>query len=329
MPKNTPKRPTLFSSFKQRLFNKFIKNKHLKNSITLEHRTIYVLPSTLGWYFILVAALNYIMGTNYQNNLILVMSYLMMVMSVITILMGYSNAKGLTIKFKSAHPNFAPLNPTMQFLINSTHLCKSVDFIYQGNVTTQFTMDEVTTEPALCTLTLPYNQRGHYLLARVKIKSNYPFGLVTVWSYIQIKKHVLVYPSLEKVLSDTSLSQRENNHDSGIIKETGSEEFESLLPHQPQMGLNRISWKHYAKTQHLLVKDFVDFKATNALFDFNLMSGNTEQRLSQLCYLVCEATDKNIPFVLKLPTKTVSLNTGQIHKEACLTYLSMYDGRIP
>ena len=73
MPKKTAKRPSFFKSFKQSLLNKLLKNKHLKNSITLEHRTIYVLPSSLGWYFIVVAILNFVMGINYQNNLILIM----------------------------------------------------------------------------------------------------------------------------------------------------------------------------------------------------------------------------------------------------------------
>ena len=111
--------------------------------------------------------------------------------------------------------------------------------------------------------------------------------------------------------------------DKGISTQSGSEEFESLIPHLPTMGLQRVSWKHYAKTQQLLVKEFVDFKTANALFDFTLMNGDTEQRLSQLCFLVCEATEKNTPFMLKLPNKTINTHTGQQHKLAMFSVIML------
>jgi len=58
------------------------------------------------------------------------------------------------------------------------------------------------------------------------------------------------------------------------------------------------------------------------------MNGDTEQRLSQLCFLVCEATEKNTPFMLKLPNKTINTNTGQQHKLQCLALLCSYNGGV-
>ncbi|CAM2758766.1 DUF58 domain-containing protein [Pseudoalteromonas distincta] len=328
MPKKTVKRPSLFKSFKVSLFNKLLKNKHLKNSITLEHRTIYVLPSSLGWYFVIVAILNFVMGINYQNNLILIMSYLMFVVIIIAVLMGYSNAKGLTVKFKDAFNSYSPQKPSIRFELQSPSVTQSINLTYQGTEQTQQHTDEVDSKTQLITLNLPYSSRGKYAVQRIKIASNYPFGLITVWSYIQLQTDVFVYPSLEQVLSDTHTSMLDEQADKGISKESGSEEFESLIPHLPEMGLQRISWKHYAKTQQLLVKEFADFKTANALFDFTLMNGDTEQRLSQLCFLVCEATEQNTPFMLKLPGKTINTNTGQQHKQQCLELLCSFNGGV-
>ncbi|MBH0027407.1 DUF58 domain-containing protein [Pseudoalteromonas sp. SWN29] len=328
MPKKTVKRPSLFKSFKVSLFNKLLKNKHLKNSITLEHRTIYVLPSSLGWYFVIVAILNFVMGINYQNNLILIMSYLMFVVIIIAVLMGYSNAKGLTVKFKDAFNSYSPQKPNIRFELQSPSVTQSINLTYQGTEQTQQHTDEVDSKTQLLTLNLPYSSRGKYAVQRIKIASNYPFGLITVWSYIQLQTDIFVYPSLEQVLSDTHTSMLDEQADKGISKESGSEEFESLIPHLPEMGLQRISWKHYAKTQQLLVKEFADFKTANALFDFTLMNGDTEQRLSQLCFLVCEATEQNTPFMLKLPSKTINTNTGLQHKQQCLALLCSFNGGV-
>jgi uncharacterized protein (DUF58 family) len=328
MPKKSIKRPTLYTSFKRTVFNKLLKSKHLKNSITLEHKTIYVLPSSLGWYFIVVAILNFVMGINYQNNLILIMSYLMFVVIVIAILMGYSNVRGLTVTFKNVFSSFAAQTPSAQFILQSTHACQSISLIYQDITQTYCHLDEINNTAVTATLNLPYEQRGRYAFQRIKIASNYPFGLVTVWSYVLPQATVFVYPSLEKVHSDAHVSSLDEQADNGKVKKLGSEEFEHLVIHQPEMGLNRVSWKHYAKTQQLLVKEFVDFKTANALFDFNLMTGGTEQRLSQLCFLVCEATEQNSSFMLKLPNKSIEINTGQQHKQQCLECLSTYDGDV-
>ena len=66
--------------------------------------------------------------------------------------------------------------------------------------------DEVDSNPQILTLNLPYSSRGKYSVQRIKIASNYPFGLITVWSYIQLQTDVFVYPSLEQVHSDAHVS---------------------------------------------------------------------------------------------------------------------------
>ena len=326
MPAKKSKRVSLFTSFKRIIFEKFLKNKHLKNSITLEHNTIYVLPSSLGWYFVIVAILNFVMGINYQNNLILVMSYLMFVVIVLAVFMGYSNAKGLTVTFDKVLPSFSPQKPILKLSLQSNSICQSVSITYNNELKAHTHYDTISNKSISSSLPLPYENRGSYELQRIKIASNYPFGLVSVWSYLQIQIKTYVYPAHEYVLSDAHISSQDEYAQNGMVKKSGTEEFENLLIHQPEMGLNRISWKHYAKTKQLLVKDFVDFKTTNALFDFNLMTGATEQRLSQLCYLVCEATEHNTPFMLKLPNTVININTGQAHKQQCLESLSSFAG---
>ena len=68
------KRPAFVNQFRRSVFNKLLKNKHKTNEIELQHKTIYVLPSKLGGQFLLIALLNFVMGINYQNNLILLFS---------------------------------------------------------------------------------------------------------------------------------------------------------------------------------------------------------------------------------------------------------------
>jgi uncharacterized protein (DUF58 family) len=328
MHNDTVKSPTLFKSLQQALLAKLLQKRHLKNTITLKHQTIYVLPSHLGVYFTLVAILNFVMGINYQNNLILMMAYLMFVLIIVAVLIGYSNAKGLTVTFKKSVASFAPHSPVAQFELQSSSRCQSVLLVYQGKQHTQLHRDQINNKPIMVNLSLPYKSRGCFTLQRIKIVSNYPFGLVNVWSYLQPQAEVYVYPSFEQVPCDAHITTLHEQVENGVAKKSGSEEFTTLTPHLPEMGLQKISWKHFAKTQQLFAKEFVDFRASDTVFDFNLMHGQPEQRLSQLCFLICQATDQNNPFMLKLPHTVVKTNSGQQHKKQCLELLSSFKGAV-
>ncbi|WP_409425405.1 MULTISPECIES: DUF58 domain-containing protein [unclassified Pseudoalteromonas] len=315
------KRPTFIHAIKSAILTALLKNKHKKNSITLTHNTIYVLPSTLGVYFTIVALLNFVMGINYQNNLILFMAYLMFVIIIFALLLGYSNAKGLTVAFKNTIESYAPQPPQLVWQIKSNDTCQSITLSYLNNFENTCYITSVQTDTMQCQLLLPYLKRGCYLLKPIKIASNYPFGLVSVWSYIQPDHAVYVYPSIIKTPNHKQLSQITANDD-GNEKHQGDDEFESLITHLPEMGLQRVSWKHYAKTQQLLVKQFSNFKSADTQFDFNLMTGDTEQRLGQLCYLVCQAFESDINYSLKLPNKFIENGSGKLHQQRCLQALS-------
>ncbi|MDN3469399.1 hypothetical protein QMA05_00385 [Pseudoalteromonas sp. APC 4026] len=316
------KRPTFIDDIKSAILTALLKNKHKKNSITLKHNTIYVLPSTLGVYFSVVASLNFVMGINYQNNLILFMAYLMFVIIIFALLLGYSNARGLTVSFKYAIASFAPQTPQLVWQIEADDPCQSITLSYPKDLKNACYITRVK-EVIKCQLSLPYTKRGCYKLKPIKIASNYPFGLVSVWSYIQPNKVVYVYPSIIKTSNQKHQNLVANNTDEGTEKHKGDDEFESLITHLPEMGLQRISWKHYAKTQQLLVKQFSDFKSADAQFDFNLVTGDTEERLGQLCFLVCQAFESDINYSLKLPNNLIACNSGKLHHQRCLEALSL------
>ncbi|WP_254772043.1 DUF58 domain-containing protein [Pseudoalteromonas sp. DSM 26666] len=246
----------------------------------------------------------------------------MFVIIIFALLLGYSNARGLTVSFKYVIDSFAPQTPQLVWQIEADDPCQSITLSYPKDLKNACYITRVKNEVIKCQLSLPYNKRGCYKLKPIKIASNYPFGLVSVWSYIQPNKAVYVYPSIIKTTNQKHQNLVANNTDEGTEKHKGDDEFESLITHLPEMGLQRISWKHYAKTQQLLVKQFSDFKSADAQFDFNLVTGDTEQRLGQLCFLVCQAFESDINYSLKLPNKLITTNSGKLHHQRCLQALS-------
>ena len=311
----------LFADFKQALFTKLLKNKHTGNTLTLKHNTIYVLPSKMGCGFLFVTVLNFILGINYQNNLILAMAYLMLVVLVLAILIGYSNVKGLTIHFKVKNNDYSPISPRLVFDVSTDKLCQSLLILYQNKLLHH--LDNIEGKTSI-TVSLPYKYRGCYPLKRIKLLSQYPFGLVSVWSYMQIEETVFVYPEQVNPQKNNNLMVDEHNADGDLKHPNGIDEFDTLVDHQHGMGLQRVSWKHYAKTQQLMVKEFVNFASTPMTYDYSQLQGNAETRLSHLSYLITQAHLHDHAFALKLNSQLYSMSKGSDHFTACLIALSRF-----
>ncbi len=317
------KRPTFATRFTHFFINKLLKNKHKTNEITLRHNTIYVLPSRLGAKFLFVALLNFVMGINYQNNLILAMAYLMVVLLVFAILTGYKNLRGLSVKFNHVTPCYAPNQPSAHFSIKAKSACQGVALGYK-NTKSQL-IDVGNNEVVNTHISLNVDKRGRYCFEKVQIYSSFPFGLVSVWSYIQPSDAIYIYPEPiddPSLVFDTLELGDSEEHESQ--QKPGSDDFHQLSPFIPGTALNKVSWKHYAKTQQLLSKEFTSHSSAKMALNFNKLNGNTETRLSQLCYLVNKLTEQHVTFSLTLPNSEVASGYGLKHQKSCLQALAEF-----
>jgi len=91
----------------QRFFNFVDKRVPPGSSHGLNRKNLYTFPTPMGFAYLLLGLLIWLLGTNYQNNLILSLSYLMLSLFVVVILHSYFNLAGLIIEFKSVEPCFS------------------------------------------------------------------------------------------------------------------------------------------------------------------------------------------------------------------------------
>ena len=315
--------PAFIEQFRQSIFNKLLKSKHRTNEIELKHKTIYVLPSKLGGQFLLIALLNFVMGINYQNNLILAMAYLMVVVLVFTILTGYKNVRGLSVNYLFVNESYAPKAPFARFQVQAKSHCELVKLVNK-NVESE-TVSLQSKETKTVEIALKCSDRGAYDFDRIKIISHFPFGLVSVWSYIEPISTVFVYPqpiTSEKL--DTQLHENDEHDGDNAQVKAGNDDFYQLAPFVQGTALNKVSWKHYAKTQQLLTKEFTSDASQELALNFNMLTGNNEHRLSQLCFLVNQLTDQHMAFSLTLPNKHIAKGLGVHHQRACLQALAEF-----
>ena len=153
--------------------------------------------------------------------------------------------------------------------------------------------------------------------------THYPFGLVTIWSYLISENEVFVYPAP----IETDVPQ-----DSFIVSSSGDKsiddnllavDFNELNSYRTGMSIHRISWRHFAKSKELLIKDYQSPEISASYgFDFDKVMGTKEERLSQLCYLIIQAEQNQQKYALKLPSRLIPLNHGLAHRNQCLEALS-------
>ena len=75
--------------------------------MVLNRKNLYTFPNFTGLIYLLITAVIWLLGTNYQNNLILGLSYLLVSIFVVGILHAFANLAGISIRFVGARPAFA------------------------------------------------------------------------------------------------------------------------------------------------------------------------------------------------------------------------------
>ena len=76
-------------------------------AVTLQHKSIYVFPGRQGVLFIFVLGLMWLLGTNYENNLILAAAFLLMSMMIVSVVHAFRNLAGLRFTAIGSQPVFA------------------------------------------------------------------------------------------------------------------------------------------------------------------------------------------------------------------------------
>ncbi|MNM75178.1 hypothetical protein D3C81_869560 [compost metagenome] len=134
----------------------------------------------------------------------------------------------------------------------------------------------------------------------------------------------LVYP--RPLSADMPLVPGPANDEEEGVRPSGHgvDDYQGLRPYQPGDSRRRMHWKAYSRGQGLLVKDFTALSGRNLWLDFDVLGGDVEGRLSQLCYWVLELSLRQQPFGLRLPGKQLPVATGDTHREACLRALALH-----
>ncbi|MDE1885553.1 MAG: DUF58 domain-containing protein [Xanthomonadaceae bacterium] len=291
--------------------------------IRLDRHRIYVLPTRFG---LMLSALLLVMllgALNYNNNPALLLTCLLAAAAYQSVFAAFATLNRLEVTALRAEPGHA--GGDLEFYIHF-HIAARPRHslrLRAGDAEIAFDLDA----DGCARLSIPALQRGWLHPGRLRLSSEYPFGLFEVWSWINPEFAALVYPRLEAAPPPLprrgAQTQRETDR-------SGGDELAALRTYQTGDPPRNIAWKASARRDELLVKEFETPRGHEVVLDYAALRGLAhEDRLSRLAAWVCLAEFQCAPYALSLRETRIDAGLGAQHRHACLRALALAPGAAP
>jgi len=276
----------------------------------LRQHSLFVFPTRFGFSLVALVILLYVLGTNYQNNLIILLAYLLLVLFVGSIVLSFLNLHHTTIEAHAVAD--AHVGDQAQIVIQFARADGMPQALF---CSWQEQPLQVVTSSQLL-LPLAADRRGFHLLPRLKLQSVYPFGLIRCWSYIRLDTRYWVFPA--PVASPYTAAIADKNPDS-------VDEWADLRLYQPGDSLRQLDWKRLSRQQQLLVHQYraATVPSVELWLEPDPLLAGVEAQLSDLAARALRAVDQQQPFGLRLGQVTVGIGEGQAHLRRVLQELAL------
>jgi uncharacterized protein (DUF58 family) len=284
------------------------------------HRRIYILPTRAGLSYAAVMLATLLGALNYQNNLGLFLSFLMVSIALVGMHHCWFQLLGLTVQARDGLPVFAGETARFPVLVQE-HRQKPRP---QLRITDGPAFALTAGGEARAALSRPARQRGPMPLERVVLETRYPFGLFRAWTVLRPRAEVLVYPKPASRAPQPPLIAHFDQQGRGDLG-TGAEDFVGPRAYQPGDSPRQLDWKAYARERGLIVKQFGGDQSARVRVDWDAVPGaDPDQRLSVLARQVLDADALSCSYGLRLPGMSIDYDRGGRHKHRCLAALARF-----
>lgn len=286
--------------------------------ITLHRRRVYIVPTAFGAAFTLLLLVMLVGALNYSNNAALLLTCMLGSACSTSMLVAFRSLNGLrlvTIRQSQAIAG-EPMVVNLVFSSDAhPHASVHADMDGQSEAFAVGPHGETLVPLTLATMT-----RGWQPLPRIKLWSNWPLGLFHAWSWVHPDQSVLVWPRPERAGPPPMLPV---DNDSRHRLHQG-EDIAALRDYHAGDPQRHIAWKHSARHETLMVKDFEQPEAQEEWrLDWRQLSPLApEARIARLARWLGEAESVGRPTSLWLPGEDIGLGHGRSHYVHCMNALA-------
>jgi len=293
----------------------------------LGRRHIYILPTRQGLLYGLILIAMLLGSINYSLSLGFALTFLLGALGVVAMLHTWRNLAHLELTTGKLTPAFVGDQTQWELLLGNPEghprYAIGLNTAEIQHPQTLAHIDIGSHQRSSVILPLHARQRGWHPAGRLTVSTEFPLGLFYAWSYVDLGASYLVYP--QPALVGNPIPVAATSASDGSLQSTeGDEDFSGLRTYQPGDSPKRIDWKASAREQGLLTKQFFGSAQSTLWLDWNMASGDTEQRLSQLTRWLLDARDAGLSYGLRLPQQEIAIDHGEQHDRRCLETLAVY-----
>jgi uncharacterized protein (DUF58 family) len=289
----------------------------------LNHRRLYIFPSAAGFGFLTLAAALWLLATNFENNLVFLLCFLLLAFFVVSIHFTHGTLSGLEIRPVRAESVFKGDAAAVELCISQRKPKRRerIALRFDGGEAKLVSLDRAG--DTFVTVLAPTARRGYLAPGLLTLESVYPVGLLRVWAHVKFRFDAAVYPA---PVPDTSRrSGRRGSGEGHYTGVTGSDDYVGLKTFEPGESLRHVAWKQYAREQGLWSKQYGDPVDSRVWIDWDDYAGlDTEQRLSRMSWQACDCDAAGHVYGLRLPGAERPPDRGPAHRQAVLRQLALY-----
>lgn len=289
--------------------------------MALDRHRIYVLPTGFGLFLGALLAVMLLGALNYNNNPALLLALALAATALASALHAHLQLSGLRLEALSAEPVAAgaPIQLRLALARIDRRPRRALQLDHQD---ARARTDLLHGNQVEVDLWLPTATRGWMDLSRIRVSTIQPLGLVRAWSWFWPDTPLLVYPAPEPNApplpdSDTH-STRTRIHPQG-------DELQQLRPYRHGDALRTIAWKHSARRDGLLVREYERPAGAELVLDWQQLHALPhERRIARLARWVDDAEREGRRYQLRLPgALPLGPDSGDAHRHLCLRALAL------
>jgi uncharacterized protein (DUF58 family) len=292
---------------------------------TLNQRQLFIFPTRAGMALVGLLLVLLLIAINYENNLVYGLVFLLATILVITVHVTFANLYRVTISGARNEPVFPGEYGAVAIkLVARSRPRYDISFITSHR---SHLLPEVQeNDPASLNITVKPDKRGLFSLGRLRVESDYPFGLVRCWSWVDISQPLWVYP---KPLTPLTLAPQNAEGASALVTSPSQrgDDLYAFNAYRPGDPIKHIHWPSVARGTEPQVTVMAAPSSDSSLtIDFDDYPGvDLEKRLSWLCSRVLVASRDNRSYSLVLPSARIGPNAGEHHRDEALMMLAQFD----
>ncbi|MED5526863.1 MAG: DUF58 domain-containing protein [Pseudomonadota bacterium] len=306
------------TGWRQWLLARFLaKRQPAASQCRLGNANIYILPTAFGYAFLALVMAIFLLGTNYQNNLVLLLAFFLISLFTTSMYFTHRNLAGLTLHRLALEPQVAGDDLRLDLQADGKGHW-GLEFCYGQGPVRKSDVDGLKR----LVLLAPPGVRGRHRPGRLTVACRFPLGLFRAWSYPDLDQELLLYPRPEPWQRGLGVDL-----DKGAVQgqHHGEDDWQGLKNYQPGDPLKRVAWKQLAQGRGMWSKEFARPEQDSRWLRLSEIKGATlEQRLARLAWLVLDSDQRQAQYGLDLGGVKINLGSGHGHCRRCLEALACY-----